>query len=136
MMNLARVATAGRNWEGFGADPFHSAIGARLTTEGIQDTGVIACAKHYIANEQEHFRGGSVRNGQLGRASSSDIDDRTLRELYLYPFEESVKAGVGCVMCSYNRINSTFACENSKLINGILKTEVRSSSSSSSLSYG
>ncbi|KAL8293048.1 hypothetical protein RQP46_000742 [Phenoliferia psychrophenolica] len=85
----------------------------------MQSTGVIACAKHFIGNEQEHFRGGSGE-----QAESSDINDRTLHELYLWPFAESVRAGAGAVMCSYQRVNQTYACENSKLLNGILKEEL------------
>jgi len=90
-----------------------------------------------IANEQEHFRGGS-----LSEAYSSNVDDRTLHEVYAWPFADALHAGAGAgtpsssllpsppltlplpVMCSYNRINQTFACENSKIMNGILKTEL------------
>lgn len=84
------------------------------TIQGIQSRGVIACAKHYILNEQEHFR------------SSVDvrIDDRTLHELYLWPFADAVRAGVGSVMCSYNKINGTHACENSWTSNYLLKNEL------------
>lgn len=104
MANLARVPAAGRNWEGFGADPYLSGVGAYETTIGIQSKNVIAVAKHYIANEQEHFRGGSGAT-----ASSSNINDRTMHELYLWPFAEMVRAGVGSVMCSYQRVNQTHA---------------------------
>jgi beta-glucosidase len=55
---------------------------------------------------------------------SSNIDDRTIHELYAWPFANAVKAGVASVMCSYNRLNGTYACENSKALNGILKTEL------------
>src|ERR1700761_7923648 len=55
---LPHSAAGGRNWEGFGADPFLTGVAAALTVQGIQSHGVIACAKHYIGNEQEHFRGG------------------------------------------------------------------------------
>jgi beta-glucosidase len=55
---------------------------------------------------------------------SSNIDDRTIRELYAWPFYDSLKAGVGSVMCSYQRINNSYSCQNSKLLNGILKTEL------------
>lgn len=135
MMNLGRDAAAGRNWEGFGADPFLAGVASALTIQGIQSQGVIACAKHYIGNEQEHFRSGSG-GGENSVSYSSDIDDRTLHEVYAWPFAESIKAGVGSVMCAYNRVNGTYACENSKIINGIAKEEVchpsLSSSSSSS----
>lgn len=120
MMNLMREPEAGRNWEGFGADPFLSGVGSVETILGMQSQNVSACAKHYLGNEQEHYRGGSAST-----ASSSNMDDRTLREVYGWPFAESVRAGVDYVMCSYNRVNQTQTCENSKLINGILKGEQR-----------
>ncbi|SCZ97932.1 BZ3500_MvSof-1268-A1-R1_Chr7-3g09643 [Microbotryum saponariae] len=119
MMNLARTPEAGRNWEGFGGDPYLAGFGAAMTIKGIQSTGVIACAKHYIANEQEHYRGGS---GAI--TSSSNIDDRVMHEVYNHPFSESIRAGVGAIMCSYNRINQTHACENSYLMNKLAKQDL------------
>ncbi|KAJ4476762.1 beta-glucosidase [Lentinula aciculospora] len=113
MMNLMRAPAAGRNWEGFGGDPFLSGEGAYETIMGIQSTGVQATAKHYINNEQEHSR----------TTSSSEVDDRTEHELYAIPFLRSVQANVASVMCSYNQINGSFACENDKTLNGILKGE-------------
>lgn len=119
---LGRMPAGGRNWEGFGSDPVLQGVAAAETIKGIQDAGVIATAKHYIANEQEHFR--KSYEWGLPHALSSNIDDRTLHELYLWPFAESVKAGVGSVMCSYNMVNNSYACGNSKLLNGILKDEL------------
>ncbi|KDE02407.1 Beta glucosidase [Microbotryum lychnidis-dioicae p1A1 Lamole] len=117
MMNLARAPEAGRNWEDFGGDPYLAGFGAAMTIKGIQSTGVIACAKHYIANEQEHYRGG------LGAiTSSSTIDDRVMHENH--PFSESIRAGVGSIMCSYNRINQMHACENSYLMNKLAKQDL------------
>jgi beta-glucosidase len=58
------------------------------------------------------------------QSSSSNVDDQTMHELYLWPFQDAVHAGVGSVMCSYNRINGTYGCENSKAINGLLKGEL------------
>jgi len=55
---------------------------------------------------------------------SSNIDDRTLHEMYGWPFQDSVKAGVGSVMCSYQMLNNSYSCGNSKLLNGILKDEL------------
>ncbi|KAB5591869.1 hypothetical protein CTheo_4698 [Ceratobasidium theobromae] len=106
MMNLVRSAAAGRNWEGFGADPYLSGEAAYETIVGMQSTGVQAC-------EQEIKRDGS----------SSNVDDRTEHELYAHPFLRSVAAGVASFMCSYNLVNGTYACENDKILNGILKTE-------------
>ena len=119
---LGRMPAGGRNWEGFGSDPVLQGVAAAETIKGIQDEGVIATAKHYIANEQEHFRQ-SFEWG-LPNGMSSNIDDRTLHELYLWPFAESIKAGVASVMCSYNLVNNSYACGNSKLMNGILKDEL------------
>lgn len=113
-MNLARTAASGRNWEGFGADPFLSGEVAFETVTGIQSSGVQACAKHYINNEQEHARD----------TESSVVDDRTEHELYLAPFLKSVQAGVASVMCSYNQVNGTYACENNHTINDLLKGEL------------
>lgn len=119
---LGKMPAGGRNWEGFGADPVLQAVGASQTIRGIQDAGVIATAKHFIGNEQEHFRQ-SFEWG-LPNSISSNIDDRTLHELYMWPFAESIRAGVASVMCSYNLVNNSYACGNSKLLNGILKDEL------------
>ncbi|TKA27515.1 hypothetical protein B0A50_04345 [Salinomyces thailandicus] len=119
---LGRLPAGGRNWEGFGADPVLQGYGAAETIRGIQESGVIATAKHYVGNEQEHFR----QSWEWGtpNAISSQIDDRTLHEIYAWPFAESVRAGVGSVMCSYNQVNNSYACQNSKLLNGVLKDEL------------
>ncbi|OJT07008.1 hypothetical protein TRAPUB_2138 [Trametes pubescens] len=113
MMNLGRIAQGGRNWEGFGADPFLSGEAAYETILGMQAAGVQACAKHYINDEQEHFR----------MQESSNVDDRTEHEIYFHPFLRSVQAGVTSVMCSYNLINGTYACENDYVLNELLKNQ-------------
>lgn len=119
---LGRLPAGGRNWEGFGADPVLQGIAAAQTIKGIQDAGVIATAKHFVGNEQEHFR----QSWEWGtpNAISSNIDDRTLHEIYAWPFADSIRAGVASVMGSYNQINNSYACQNSKLLNGILKDEL------------
>jgi len=119
---LGRMPAGGRNWEGFGADPYLQGIAGAETTKGIQSEGVMATIKHFIANEQEHFR--QPWEWGLPHAVSSNIDDRTLHELYAWPFGDAVKAGVASVMCSYNMVNNSYACGNSKLLNGILKDEL------------
>ncbi|KAF8475895.1 glycoside hydrolase superfamily [Kalaharituber pfeilii] len=119
---LGRMPAGGRNWEGFGSDPVLQGVAASETIKGIQSEGVIATAKHYIFNEQEHFR--QANEWGLSHALSANVDDRTLHELYLWPFAESVKAGVGSIMCSYQQSNNTYSCGNSKLLNGILKDEL------------
>jgi beta-glucosidase len=102
MMNMVRSPAAGRNFESFGEDPFLSAELSAADVTGMQSQKVIATAKHYVGNEQETNRMGG----------DSWIDERTLHEVYYAPFEAAVKAGVGAVMCSYNRLNGTYACEN------------------------
>lgn len=119
---LGRMPAGGRNWEGFGADPYLQGVAGAETVKGIQSEGVMATIKHFIANEQEHFR--QPWEWGLPHAVSSNIDDRTLHELYAWPFGDAVKAGVASVMCSYNMVNNSYACGNSKLLNGILKDEL------------
>ncbi|KAI5778066.1 glycoside hydrolase family 3 protein [Geopyxis carbonaria] len=114
---LGKFPAGGRNWEGFGSDPYLQGVASYESVLGIQSQGVIATAKHWVGNEQEHFRQGE-------NAISSNIDDRTLHEVYMWPFQDSVKAGVGAVMCSYNKINNTAACENSWLQNNVLKDQL------------
>lgn len=119
---LGRMPAGGRNWEGFGADPVLQGIAAAQTIKGIQEEGVMATIKHFIGNEQEHFR--QSWEWGLPNAMSSNIDDRTLHEMYGWPFADSVKAGVASVMCSYQMTNNSYSCGNSKLLNGILKDEL------------
>ena len=111
---LGKIPYGGRNWEGFSPDPYLTGIAMTQTIQGMQDAGVQACAKHFIGNEQETHR----------TTMSSNIDDRTLHELYLWPFADSVRVGVASVMCSYNQLNGTWGCENNHTINGILKDEL------------
>lgn len=78
------------------------------TIQGIQSSGVIACAKHFIANEQEHFRQAPealLYGSNIAESYSSNIDDKTMHELYLWPFADAVRAGVGSIMCSYNQVD-------------------------------
>ncbi|KAF5007476.1 hypothetical protein FDECE_6198 [Fusarium decemcellulare] len=119
---LGRMPAGGRNWEGFGPDPYLQGIAGAETIKGIQDQGIMATIKHFIGNEQEHFR--QSWEWGLPNAISSNIDDRTLHEIYAWPFTDAVKAGVASVMCSYNMVNNSYACQNSKLLNGILKDEM------------
>jgi beta-glucosidase len=117
---LGRVARGGRNWEGFGADPYLSGAGMEAVTRGVQGQGVIVQSKHWLANEQEYRR----NPGPEGESLSSNVDDRTIHELYVFPFMDSLKAGAASIMCSYQRVNNSYGCQNSKLLNGILKTEL------------
>ncbi|KAH7312929.1 putative beta-glucosidase M [Rhexocercosporidium sp. MPI-PUGE-AT-0058] len=122
---LGRIALGGRNWEGFSNDPYHSGVLAGLSVHGIQDQGVISCTKHFIGNEQETARSILIdANNATILSSSSNIDDATLHESYLWPFYDAIHAGSAAVMCSFNRLNNSYACENSKSLNGLLKTEL------------
>lgn len=124
---LGRHAAGGRNWEGFTLDPYAAGHAMAESIRGIQDAGVIATAKHYIANEQEHFRQSGEeksREFNISESLSSNIDDKTMHELYNWPFADAVHAGVGAIMCSYNQINNSYGCQNSKMLNGILKDEM------------
>ncbi|CAF1052641.1 unnamed protein product [Adineta ricciae] len=124
MMNIDRNARHGRNWEGFGADPYLSGENAFLYVQGLQDQGVVATAKHYICNEQETNRIYATQNLTYIRSYSANLDDKTMHEIYLWPFAASVAAGVGSVMCSYNEVNNTPACQNDKTLNQLLKGEL------------
>lgn len=134
---IGRVARGGRNWEGLGADPYINGIGGGLITRGIQAEGVISTPKvssdlivddrniltgsqHWLHQEQEYRR---VPTSE-GEAVSSNVDDRTTHELYAWPFMDSLREGAASLMCSYQRTNNSYGCQNSKLLNGILKTEL------------
>ncbi|POR38093.1 Beta-glucosidase [Tolypocladium paradoxum] len=122
---LGRISRGGRNWEGFSNDPYHSGILAGISVQGIQEQGVISCTKHLVGNEQELHRNIEKDNqNNTILSSSSNIDDTTMHELYLWPFADALRAGSASVMCSYNRLNNSYACQNSKLLNGILKHEL------------
>lgn len=92
---------------------------------GHQSVGVQTSSKHFVANEQETQRSDTVQDdGSIVDAISSNIDDRTLHELYLWPFADALKVGTTSIMCSYNRLNGTYACENPRLLNEILRKEL------------
>ncbi|KAL8676101.1 MAG: hypothetical protein Q9186_007344 [Xanthomendoza sp. 1 TL-2023] len=124
---LGRSPEGGRNWEGFSPDPALTGIMMARTVQGIQDAGVIACAKHFIVNEQEHFRQAPEASGygyNISESLSSNVDDVTMHETYLWPFADAVRAGVGSIMCSYNQINNSYGCQNSYTLNRLLKGEL------------
>ncbi|KAK4561100.1 hypothetical protein LTR86_005055 [Recurvomyces mirabilis] len=120
---IGRVAEGGRNWEGMGADPYLNGILGAQSVLGLQES-VIASIKHFVGNEQETNRNPVSNNGDTILSQSANLDDQTMHEMYLWPFQELLRVGAGCVMCSYNRINGTYACENSKAMNGFLKGEM------------
>ena len=112
--NLARLPVLGRNFEYFGEDPYLTGTMAVAETKAVQANGVIAMAKHFVANEQETNR----------TTVSEIIDDQVLHELYLLPFEMAVKDGkVAAIMCSYNTVNGYQACANPDTLTGILRDQ-------------
>jgi beta-glucosidase len=113
-VNIHRTPIAGRNFECYSEDPFLSGMLASAYIKGIQDKGKGACIKHFVANDQEYER----------FSMSSEVDERTLREIYLEPFRLAIrKSNPWAVMSSYNRVNGTYACENDHTLNDILKDE-------------
>jgi beta-glucosidase len=113
-MNMARIPQGGRNFEYLGEDPFLSGTMAVQEIQAIQAHGVIAMAKHFVANDQETNR----------TTINEIIDDRVLHEIYLLPFEMAVKdGGVASAMCSYNSVNGPHACEDTQTLTDILRTQ-------------
>ncbi|MFF0200123.1 beta-glucosidase [Streptomyces sp. NPDC005017] len=111
MVNLIRTPYAGRNFETFSEDPLLSADLVAAEIEGIQGEGLVATVKHFALNNQEKDRDSvDVR-----------VDERTLHEVELRGFEAAVAAGTGAVMGAYNKVGSTFACENKELLSHILR---------------
>ncbi len=112
--NMKRSPLGGRNFEYFSEDPYLAGELAASIINGIQSKGVGTSLKHYAANNQE-FQRFSI---------SAEVDERTLREIYLPAFEKAVKqAQPWTVMCSYNKVNGTFASEHYHLLTEILKNE-------------
>ena len=112
--NMKRSPLGGRNFEYFSEDPYLAGEMAASIINGIQSKGVGTSLKHYAANNQE-FQRFSI---------SAEVDERTLREIYLAAFEKAVKqAQPWTVMCSYNKVNGTFASEHHYLLTEILKNE-------------
>src|SRR6266540_3899883 len=113
-VNIHRTPIAGRNFECYSEDPFLSGMIASAYIKGIQDKGKGACIKHFVANDQEYER----------KSMSSEVDERTLREIYLEPFRIAIRnSNPWAVMSSYNRVNGTYACENDHTLIDILKSE-------------
>ena len=113
-VNLHRTPVGGRNFECMSEDPHLTARTAVAYVRGLQAEGVASCIKHYIGNDTEFER----------NSIDSQIDDKTLREMYMVPFEAAVKeAGVLSIMTSYNRINGPFAADSRELIDGVLRGE-------------
>lgn len=117
-------AQGGRNWESFGADPYLQGVAGGQMVKGIQEEGVVAVVKHFIGNEQEHYRQEGEHPREIDDSINAYMDERTLHEVFLWPFANTVKAGCGGIMCSFNQVGGSYACENSYLINKVLKEEL------------
>ena len=113
-VNINRVPLWGRNFEGYGEDPYLSARLGVAFIKGVQGEGVIPSVKHFAANNEEFER----------HRIDAHIDERTLHEIYLPAFKAAVQeAGVWNVMSAYNKLNGTYCAENTSLLTGILQKE-------------
>jgi beta-glucosidase len=111
-VNVQRVPVNGRNFEYLsGEDPVLGAQMVGPLVRGIQDQGVLANIKHFVDNSQETNRGDVSEN----------VDERLNFEMYYPPFKSSFDAGVGSLMCSYNKINNVWSCENNSTLNTHLR---------------
>src|ERR1035437_8998597 len=109
-VNIDRDLEFGRGYNTFGEDPFLTAEMGVAEVRGIQSQHVMAQIKHFV--------------GYDSNGTSTYIDDQTLHEVYVAPFDAAVKAGVSSIMCSYNRLNGTFACGNESTLTKILRDEI------------
>tara|TARA_Y100000768_G_scaffold118543_1_gene87578 strand:- start:49780 stop:52215 length:2436 start_codon:yes stop_codon:yes gene_type:complete len=112
-INLHRHPLGGRHFECYSEDPILTGVLASSYVKGVQSVGVSACLKHFVGNDTEYQR----------HFVSSNIDERTLRELYLLPFEMGVKAGSLSVMSAYNQLNNIYCSSHDEILNKILKEE-------------
>jgi beta-glucosidase len=109
-VNIDRDITFGRGYNTFGEDPMLTGAMGAAEIRGIQSQAVMAQAKHYVAYDSDAY--------------NISVDPQTLHEIYAAPFADAVRAGVSSIMCSYNRVNGTFACGNSDTLKGLLKGEL------------
>ena len=113
-VNIQRLPVGGRTYEYLTEDPILSAALSLQYTLGVQDKGTAVCIKHFAVNNQETNRG----------SVDAQIDERTLREIYLKPFESAVvEGGAMSVMPAYNKVNGDYCSENEHLLNEILRGE-------------
>ncbi len=113
-LNMKRSPVCGRNFEYYSEDPYLAGKLAAAFVRGVQSKGVLACPKHFAANNQEYRR----------MSGSSMVDERTLHEIYLTAFEMMVKEShPKSIMCSYNQLNGTFLSENKYMLTEVLKNK-------------
>jgi beta-glucosidase len=109
-VNIDRDLEFARGYNTFGEDPYLTSVLGAAEIKGIQSQHVMAQVKHFVAYDSE--------------GNNIFVDDQTLHEVYVAPFEAAVKANVSSVMCSYNRVNGTFACGNKGTLTTILRDEL------------
>jgi beta-glucosidase len=109
-VNIDRDLQFGRGYNTFGEDPYLTSVMGAEEIKGIQSQHVMAMVKHYVAYDSN--------------SGNIYVDDQTLHEIYVAPFDAAVKAGVASIMCSYNRINGTFACGNKDTLTTILREQI------------
>ncbi|KAL3477746.1 glycoside hydrolase superfamily [Aspergillus californicus] len=117
---LGRTPWGGRGAESFSPDPYLSGIFMGEAIAGQNAAGVISVGRHFLLNEQETNRMGMGSSGSY----SASADDKATHELYVWPFADGVKAGMGAVMCAMNQVNGTYACEAENSLTGMLKAEL------------
>ncbi len=111
-VNIHRTPIAGRNFECFSEDPYLSGMIASAYVNGLQNNGIGACIKHFVANDQEYQR----------TSISAEVQERPLHEIYLEPFRLAQQhAKPWTFMSAYNRVNGTFASENDPILKDVLK---------------
>lgn len=109
-VNIDRDLEFGRGYNTFGEDPYLTSVMGVGEIRGIQAQHVMAMVKHYVGYDSAN--------------ENTYIDDQTLHEVYVAPFDAAVKAGVSSIMCSYNRLNGTFACGNKETLTTILRDQI------------
>ena len=109
-VNIDRDLEYGRGYNAFGEDPFLTSEIGSAEIKGIQSRHVMAQVKHFVGYDSDH--------------ENTWIDDQTLHEVYVAPFDAAVRAGVASIMCSYNRINGTYSCGNESTLTGVLRDEI------------
>jgi beta-glucosidase len=113
-IDIARNPYEGRDFENFGEDPLLTRVLGGDNISGIQSNPVIAVVKHYVSNTQETHR----------TTVDEEVSQRALHEIYLPPFEGAIGAGAGGIMCSLNKVNGDYVCQNQDLLTNLLKGQL------------
>ncbi|KAL2833969.1 glycoside hydrolase superfamily [Aspergillus pseudoustus] len=113
-LNVIRSPRGGRNYETYSEDPVALGLLSAAFINGCQSEGIAATPKHFVANDTENNR----------KILSAEIDEQTLREIYMLPFQLLMKwSKPWCLMTSYNRVNGTYVSDDSRLVNGVVRQE-------------